>query len=184
MLVNCVVYERGEKVADIPVADIRSYLAKPGCFVWVALKDPEAAELATLQEEFGLHELAVEDAQHGHQRPKMEEYGASLFVVLQMVEAAGEDLQTGEVSVFVGPQYVVSVRRGAQHGFTEVRRRCEQEPELLRHGPAYVLYALMDTVVDRYFPVLDRVDRGHRDHRGTHLRRRRRRGRRSRRSTP
>ncbi len=160
MLVNCVVYERGERLADIPVSDIRSHLVRPGCFVWVALKDPEASELQSLQAEFGLHELAVEDAQHGSQRPKIEEYGASLFVVLQMVEWPGDELQTGEVSVFVGPQYVISVRRGAQHGFTEVRRRCEQEPELLRHGPAYVLYALMDTVVDRYFPVLDRISSG------------------------
>jgi magnesium transporter len=157
MLVNCVVYERGERVADIPVSDIRRHLSRPGCFVWVALKDPEAAELESLQDEFNLHELAVEDAQHGHQRPKIEEYGASLFVVLQMVEWPGEELVTGEVAIFVGPQYIISVRRGAQHGFVDVRRRCEQEPELLRHGPAYVLYALMDTVVDRYFPVLDRL---------------------------
>ena len=160
MLVNCVVYERGERLADIPVSDIRAHLVRPGCFVWVALKDPEASELQSLQEEFDLHELAVEDAHHGSQRPKIEEYGASLFVVLQMVEWPGDELLTGEVSVFVGPQYVISVRRGAQHGFTEVRRRCEQEPELLRHGPAYVLYALMDTVVDRYFPVLDRISAG------------------------
>lgn len=157
MLVNCVVYEQGERLADIGIGDIRQHLTRPGCFVWVALKDPDPAELEALQDEFGLHELAVEDAQKGHQRPKLEEYGASLFVVLQMVEWPGDDLQTGEVAVFVGPQYVISVRREAQHGFTEVRRRCEQEPELLRHGPAYVLYALMDTVVDRYFPVLDRI---------------------------
>jgi magnesium transporter len=157
VLVNCVAYQGGEKLADIPVSDIRQHLAKPGCFVWLALKDPTSEELASLQEEFDLHELAVEDAQHGHQRPKIEEYGGSLFVVLQMVEWPGDDLVTGEVSIFVGPQYIISVRREAQHGFTEVRRRCEQEPELLRHGPAYVLYALMDTVVDRYFPVLDRI---------------------------
>jgi len=157
MLVNCVVYERGERTADIRIEEIRGYLTRPGCFVWVALKDPDPAELEALQEVFGLHELAVEDARHGHQRPKLEEYGASLFVVLQMVEWPGDDLLTGEVAVFVGPQYIISVRRDAQHGFTDVRRRCEQEPELLRHGPAYVLYALMDTVVDRYFPVLDRV---------------------------
>ena len=157
MLLNCVVYEQGARLADIPVGDIRKHLAKPGCFVWVALKDPEPGELETLQEEFDLHELAVEDARHGHQRPKIEEYGASLFVVLHMVEWPGDELQTGEVDAFVGPQYIVSVRREAQHGFAEVRRRCEQEPELLRHGPAYVLYALMDTVVDRYFPVLDRI---------------------------
>ena len=104
MLVNCVVYERGERVADIPVSEIRSHLTRPGCFVWVALKDPEPSELQGLQEEFGLHELAVEDAQQGHQRPKIEEYGSSLFVVLQMVEwPGGDELETGEVSVFIGP---------------------------------------------------------------------------------
>lgn len=157
MLVNCVVYEQGERLSDIPITEISEHLRRPGCFVWVALKDPAPGELEALQDEFGLHELAIEDAQHGHQRPKIEEYGASLFVVLQMVEWPGDELLTGEVAVFVGPQYIISVRREAQHGFTEVRRRCEQEPELLRHGPAYVLYALMDTVVDRYFPVLDRI---------------------------
>ncbi|MBP7776579.1 MAG: magnesium/cobalt transporter CorA [Acidobacteria bacterium] len=157
MLVNCVVYDRGERLADIQVSAIAEHLKRPECFVWIALKDPDPAELETLQNEFGLHELAVEDARHGHQRPKLDEYGASLFVVLRMVEWPGDDLQTGEVAIFVGPQYIISVRRDAQHGFTEVRRRCEQEPELLRHGPAYVLYALMDTVVDRYFPVLDRI---------------------------
>jgi len=155
MVVNCVAYERGKRLADIPLSEIRKYLARPDCFVWVALKDPEPAELSVLQEEFDLHELAVEDAQHGHQRPKIEEYGPSLFVVLHMVEPSGQDLQTGEVAIFIGPQYAISVRRGAQLGFAEVRRRCELEPELLQHGPAYVLYALMDTVVDRYFPVLD-----------------------------
>ncbi len=155
MVVNCVVYERGKRLADIPLSEIRKYLTRPDCFVWVALKDPEPSELASLQEEFDLHELAVEDAQHGHQRPKIEEYGLSLFIVLHMVEPSGEDLATGEVAIFVGPQYVISVRRDAQLGFAEVRRRCEQEPELLQHGPAYVLYALMDTVVDRYFPILD-----------------------------
>jgi magnesium transporter len=155
MVVNCVAYEHGRRLADIPLSEIRKYLARPDCFVWVALKDPEPSELSVLQEEFDLHELAVEDAQHGHQRPKIEEYGPSLFVVLHMVEPSGQDLQTGEVAIFTGPQYAISVRRGAQLGFAEVRRRCELEPELLRHGPAYVLYALMDTVVDRYFPVLD-----------------------------
>ena len=155
MLVNCVAYERGEKVADIAVSEIRAYLNRPGCFVWVALNAPEPSELAVLQEEFTLHELAVEDAQHGHQRPKVEEYGALLFVVLHMIEQDGDDLRTGEVAIFVGPQYVLSVRRDSARGFADVRRRCEQEPELLQHGPGYVLYALMDTVVDRYFPVLD-----------------------------
>jgi magnesium transporter len=154
MILNCVAYDRGQKLSDIPLADVGSHLAKKDCFVWVALKDPAPEELATLQEEFGLHELAIEDAQKGHQRPKIEEYGSSLFIVLHLIEADGLDLKTGEVSIFVGPQYIVSVRRDAQLGFAEVRRRCEQEPELLQHGPAYVLYALMDNVVDRYFPVI------------------------------
>lgn len=157
MIVNCVVYDRGQKLSDIPLTEVRSHLAKPGCFVWVALKDPEPAELAALQEEFSLHDLAIEDARKGHQRPKLEEYGSSLFIVAHLVEPSGDDLQTGEVSIFVGPQYIVSVRRDAQLGFADVRRRCEREPELLQHGPAYVLYALMDNVVDRYFPVLDRL---------------------------
>jgi magnesium transporter len=157
MLINCAVYEEGRRLADIALEDISDHVDHPERFVWVALRDATDDELELMRVEFGLHELAVEDARHGHQRPKIEEYGAALFVVLQMVEWPGDDLLTGEVAIFVGPRYIVTVRRGAQHGFSEVRRRCEQEPELLRHGPAYVLYALMDTVVDRYFPVLDRI---------------------------
>ena len=155
MLVNCAAYQHGKKLADITFAEIRKYRARPDCFVWVALKDVEPGELETLQEEFDLHELAVEDAHHGHQRPKMDEYGHSLFVVLQIVEPVDEELHAGEVAIFVGPGYVVTVRRDSHQGFAEVRKRSEQEPELLQHGPAYVLYALMDAVVDRYFPVLD-----------------------------
>jgi magnesium transporter len=155
MLVNCVAYKNGEKVADIPLDQIRAHLAGANAFVWVALKDPDDGELERVEEEFGLHELAVEDARHGHQRPKLEEYGASLFVVLHVIERGADELTQGEVAVFVGPGYIVSVRRNTEAGFADVRRRCEQEPDLLRHGPAYVLYTLMDAVVDRYFPVLD-----------------------------
>lgn len=155
MIVNCVAYQRGQKLSDIPIGEIRANLARPDCFVWVALKDAAPAELAALQNEFDLHDLAIEDAQKGHQRPKIDEYGSSLFVVMHLIEQSGAQMQTGEVAIFVGPQYVISTRRDAPLGFAEVRRRCEHEPELLRHGPAYVLYALMDTVVDRYFPVLD-----------------------------
>ncbi len=155
MLVNCVAYTHGEKLSDIPVADISEYIKEPDRFVWVALKDPDTTELAAVKEEFGLHELAVEDAHHGHQRPKLEEYGGSLFIVMHLLEKRGAEIHTGELAMFVGPQYVVSVRRDADQGFSEVRRRCEHEPHLLQNGPAYVLYALMDTVVDRYVPVLD-----------------------------
>lgn len=155
MIINCVAYTHGQKLSDIPLTEVHSHLKNPEYFVWVAVKDPEADELALLKEEFGLHELAIEDAQNGHQRPKIDEYGSSLFIVMHLIEPNGTELNTGQLSIFVGPQYIVSVRRGIQGGFSDVRRRCEQEPELLKHGSAYVLYALMDTVVDRYFPVID-----------------------------
>jgi magnesium transporter len=158
MIVNCVAYQNGRKLADIPVSEISSYIARPDCFVWVAVKDPEPDELAVMQQEFGLHELAVEDAQHGHQRPKIEEYNGSLFIVLHLVERGNGELNVGEVAIFAGDKYVLSVRSRAERGFTDVRARCEQEPELLRHGSGYVLYALMDAVVDRYFPILDGIE--------------------------
>jgi magnesium transporter len=158
VLINCVAYRDGKKLADIPVSEIHLFVNEPGCFVWVAIKDPDPGELEAMQKEFGLHDLAVEDAQHGHQRPKIDEYGQSLFVVLHMIESSGEELNVGEVCIFVGSNYVLSVRHRSQQGFVDVRKRCEQEPELLRHGSAYVLYALMDAVVDRYFPVLDAIE--------------------------
>ena len=155
MLINCVAYQEGKKLSDIPVDAISDYLQKPECFVWVALRDADSAELAVMQEEFSLHELAVEDASRGHQRPKIEEYGNSLFVVAHTVELEGTELNVGEVDVFVGPNYALSVRSHASQGFLGVRARAEREPQLLRQGPAFVLYALLDAVVDRYFPVLD-----------------------------
>ena len=98
MIINCAVYERGRKRADIHTDDIRHWLQQPDCFVWVALHDPGAAELAQMQDEFGLHELAVEDARKGHQRPKIEEYGDSLFGVLHLLELHDNELSVGEVA--------------------------------------------------------------------------------------
>jgi magnesium transporter len=158
MLVNCVAYQDGRKLADIAKEEIGKYVKRPDCFVWMALFEPSVAELQEMRQEFDLHELAVEDASHGHQRPKLEEYGDSLFVVLQTVELKGDDLQVGEIEIFVGPNYVLSVRMHSERGFQSVRTRCESEPHLLKHGAAFVLYALMDAVVDRYFPVLDALE--------------------------
>lgn len=158
MLINCAVYRDGKKLADIRKEDIRGYLGMPGCFVWVALKDATAEELTEMQRQFGLHELAVEDASHGHQRPKLEEYGDSLFAVVHTVEAAGEELKVGELSIFAGPNYVLSVRNRTEQSFTNVRHRTEREPHLLKLGSGFVLYALIDTVVDRYFPVLEDLE--------------------------
>ncbi len=158
MLINCAAYQNGKKLGDIRKEEIHDYLDRSGSFVWVALKDPGAEELDEMQRQFGLHELAVEDAHHGHQRPKIEEYGDSLFAVLHMVEAKGEELLVGELSIFVGNNYVLSVRNRSEQGFASVRERSEREPHLLKHGSAYVFYALIDTVVDRYFPVLEAVE--------------------------
>jgi magnesium transporter len=124
----------------------------------VALKDPTEEELEEMRGEFGLHELAVEDARHGHQRPKIEEYGDSLFVVLNTLEVAGDDFRIGEIDIFVGRNYVLSVRQRTEQTLLGVRARAEREPELLGAGAGYVLYALMDAVVDRYFPVLEAVE--------------------------
>jgi magnesium transporter len=158
MLIKCVAYQNGRKLADIAVDEIRQYIHRPDCFVWVALREPDAAALAEMQQQFGLHPLAVEDACVGHQRPKIEEYGDCLFVVLHMIEIEGETLRVGELDIFASHNYIVSVRRGVEKGFEDVRARCEREPELLRHGSRYVLYALMDAVVDRYFPVIHRLE--------------------------
>ena len=178
MIINCVVYERGHKLADIGADEIAGWLTRPEAFVWVALLDPTAQELQRMQAEFDLHELAVEDATKGHQRPKIEEYGDMVFAVLHLVEPAppaedsdtnsdadardatpvnptAADLTVGEIAIFVGKNFVLSVRRRSAHGFLGVRERCEREPLLLEHGAGFVLYALMDAVVDRYFPVIE-----------------------------
>ena len=159
MLINCAAYENGTKLTDLPVSAVSDYLQRPGCFVWVALRDATPEELAQMQEEFGLHELAVEDARNGHQRPKIEEYGDTVFTVMHTVELSPiDDLRIGEVAVFVGHNFVLSVRNRSHQGFLGVRERAEREPHLLKHGSAFVFYALMDAVVDRYFPIIDALE--------------------------
>ncbi len=114
MLVNCIAYQDGKRIADrIAPADIGGYISRPECFVWVALKDPQPGEFSELEKQFELHELAVEDASRGHQRPKIEEYGDSLFTVLHIVEFINDELVVGEVDIFAGPNYVLSVRNRA-----------------------------------------------------------------------
>ena len=162
MLINCSAYQNGRKLADIEIAEISDYVSRPDCLVWVALADPTHDELDQMTQEFGLHPLAVEDARKGHQRPKVEEYEDSLFAVLHAVEVApgqtNGEFVVGEVDIFAGRNYILSVRPGTMQGFADVRARCEREPELLIHGSGYVLYAVMDAVVDRYFPILDDLE--------------------------
>ena len=158
MLINCVAYQNGVKLAEPSVEDISEYLKQPGCMVWVALRDATNEELDVMQEEFGLHDLAVEDARHGHQRPKIEEYGDMLFVAMHLVEVVDADLVVGEVSIFAGVNFILSVRNRSSRSLLGVRERCQREPELLQLGSGFVLYALMDAVVDLYFPVIDDLE--------------------------
>ncbi|HND84571.1 MAG TPA: magnesium/cobalt transporter CorA [Pseudobdellovibrionaceae bacterium] len=158
MLVNCVAYKNGVKIRDIFPGEVDEFLVMPDCFVWVALVDPSEDELKVYQAEFGLHELAVEDALKGHQRAKIEEFGDSLFVVVKTIETYGASFTTGEVHIFAGRNYILSVRRNSMKGFGHVRTRCEAEPHLLEKGSGFVLYALMDEIVDRYFPVIEQLE--------------------------
>lgn len=158
MLINCVAYQDGRKLADLDIEEISDYLEKPGCFVWVALRDATDAELEKMREEFALHPLAVEDAHNGHQRPKIEEYGETLFAVVHLLEQQTGEIVVGEVDIFVGHNFVLSVRNRSGQHLLGVRERCEREPELLRQGAGFVLYAIMDAVVDRYLPLIDGIE--------------------------
>ncbi len=156
-LVNSVAYAEGRRVGQIAIPDISEVLKQPGVFVWVGLHDPSPELLREIQMEFGLHDLAVEDAQVAHQRPKLEQYGDSVFVVLRpaILTPDQQRIELGETHLFVGPRYVVSIRHGDTPGYAEVRTRGESTPALLAKGPGFVLYAVMDFIVDHYFPVLD-----------------------------
>jgi magnesium transporter len=159
MLINSAVYDDGRIVAEPGLDGVSEALEAQSGFVWIALRDPTDDELNRLQHELDLPPLAVEDARKGHQRPKVEEYGDMLFAAMHLLEAGPEgELLMGEVHVFVGPRFIVSVRHRSKQGFLGVRGRAEREPELLRLGPGYVFYALMDAVVDRYFPLIVAVE--------------------------
>jgi magnesium transporter len=156
-VVACVAYAEGQRVRDVAIPDISEALKEAGVFVWIGLHDPSPELLQQIQMEFGLHDLAVEDAQAAHQRPKLEQYGDSIFVVLRpaILSADQQRIELGETHLFVGPRYVVSIRHGDTPGYAAVRARCESTPGLLAKGPGFVLYAVMDFVVDHYFPVLE-----------------------------
>ena len=158
-VVNCVAYTAdGRKVGTVDVEDVSEVLKFPGQFIWIGLHDPGDELVRRIQAEFGLHDLAVEDALRAHQRPKIEEYGSSLFIVLRTAQLDNGKIAFGETHIFVGPQYVISLRHGASLPYTDVRARCEASPQLLRKGPGFVLYALMDFVVDQYFPIVDELE--------------------------
>jgi magnesium transporter len=157
MVRACVHYRDGRKVADIPLEAISDVLdVDDGSFVWVGLYEPDADLLHELQEEFGLHPLAVEDALKAHQRPKIEAYGEALFIVLHTAQSVGDcAIGVGETHVFFGPRYLVTVRHGASLPYAVARERCEQNPALFRMGPGFGLYVVLDYAVDNYFPIVE-----------------------------
>ncbi len=159
-VVNSVAYEHGRRVAEVAVRDISEILKAPDGFVWIGLHEPDTELLREIQQEFGLHDLAIEDALSAHQRPKLERYGESLFVVLRTAQfrADADGVELGETHIFVGPRYVVSVRHGVSAPLATVRARCEATPALLAKGPGFVLYALMDFVVDQFFPLVETLE--------------------------
>ena len=153
-VVNCVAYREGGRREDITLQSISDVLQEEGAFVWLGLHEPDEGLLSTLQEEFGLHDLAVEDAHHAHQRPKIEAYGDSLFIVVHTAQLVDGSIAFGETHVFLGRNYLVTVRHGASLSYQPARTRCEREPEMLSLGPSYGLYAVVDYIVDNYFPIV------------------------------
>ncbi len=159
-VVNCAAYDRNGHRRDITLDEISDVLADAdGGFVWVGLYEPEERLLDALQDEFGLHDLAVEDAHHAHQRPKVEPYGNSLFIAAHTAQQLDGHVRFGETHVFIGPRYLMTVRHGASLSFASVRQRLEREPDLLAQGPSVALHAVLDFIVDNYQPIVSDYER-------------------------
>ena len=155
MIVNCVIYAAGQRIGEISLDEISKALRQEGTFVWLGVREPTDKLLDKIQEQFGLHELAIEDARSAHQRPKLEEYGESLFVVLQTAQLWRDNVVFGETHIFVGSRFLISIRHSSPLSYKQVRERCESMPQVLARGPGFPLYAIMDFVVDHYVPVID-----------------------------
>lgn len=157
-------YASGKRDGDVPLDDISEVLKQPGTFVWIGLYEPDEPLMRKIQEEFGLHDLAIEDALAAHQRPKIERYDNSLFVVLRTAQLEAPrtpeacKVEYGETHLFLGRNYVITVRHGNATSYTTVRARAESTPKLLKQGPAFVLYSVVDFIVDQYFPIVDALE--------------------------
>ena len=161
MIVDCAVYRNGLRSGGgLELRDAALACRLEDHFVWIGLHEPTQAEFDSVTREFDLHELAVEDAISAHQRPKVEEYGDSLFVVLKTARYVAEidDVVLGEINLFIGDGFVVSVRHGEASALAEVRKEMEHAPARLREGPGAVLHAIVDKVVDDYEPVVDHLE--------------------------
>jgi magnesium transporter len=152
------VYVDGRRIANIAIDEASSWRAKPGHVVWIGLYEPNLTLLTSVQKQFDLHDLAIEDANQAHQRPKIEQYGDGLFIVARTAQLIDGKIAFGETHLFVGESYLVSVRHGgASTSYTAVRERCESCPRALARGEDYILYAILDFIVDNYSPVLETI---------------------------
>jgi magnesium transporter len=156
-LIGASVYHRGSRVADIGIDQGREWLGRDGHVVWIGLLEPSDAELGVIQQQFGLNKLAIADAAQPHQRPKLERYGDSLFVVARTAEIVGDRIQFGETHLFVGRGFVISIRHGPSVSYRKVREHCEASPASLARGETFILHAILDFIVDNYLVVLERV---------------------------
>jgi magnesium transporter len=158
-IVNCVAYSDGRRKSEVELSRVHEILKEVNQFVWIGLHEPSEEVLEQVQQEFGLHDLAVEDAHNAHQRPKVELYGDALFVVLRTTQINKENhIEFGETHFFVGSNYIVTVRHGSSISYADVRSRCESSPQMLNKGAGFALYAIMDFIVDQYNPVVNQME--------------------------
>jgi magnesium transporter len=159
-VVNCAAYLEGRRVSNVDIHNIHEVLEHPEQFLWLGLHEPGEEMLEKFQKEFSLHDLAIEDAHNAHQRPKLERYGDTLFIVLRTAQKneLHNRIDFGETHFFVGTHFLVTIRHGSSISYKEVRKRCESTPHLLRKGQGFALYAIMDSIVDQYFPVVEAME--------------------------
>jgi magnesium transporter len=159
-VVNCASYLNGRRVANVEISNIGEVLQHPEQFVWVGLHEPEEETLQQFQKAFCLHDLAIEDAHRAHQRPKIETFGDTLFIVLRTAQLneVYHRIDFGETHFFVGSNFLITIRHGSSISYADVRSRCESTPHLLRKGQGFALYAVMDSIVDQYFPVVEGLE--------------------------
>jgi magnesium transporter len=155
MIVNCIAYRAGKSLGDISIDAISDVLKEPNTLVWLGVHEPDTQLLRKVQEEFSLHDLAIEDAQHAHQRPKLEAYADSLFIVVETAQIQNDEVRFGETHLFVGHNFIITIRHGSSVSYAAVRQKCEAFPHRMALGPGFALYSIIDFVVDNYQPVAE-----------------------------
>jgi len=157
-VVACGAYKDGVRVADLPIEEAGAWAGRDGHVVWIGLLEPDRELLLRVQAQFHLHDLAIEDAEHAHQRPKLEQYGDAIFIVARTAQLIEGRVTFGETHLFVGEGYLVSVRHGPSTSYASVRKHWESCPYSLAKGEDFVLYAILDFIVDNYMPVLEQLE--------------------------